>query len=51
MGSTKILLAKGTAHGNMKPCGTKIKVNTCTNCVLGGLKKKKKKKKMKKSGF
>ena len=35
---TKILLAKGTAHGNLKPFGTKIKVNTFTKCVLGLLK-------------
>ena len=47
---------KGTAHGNKKPFDTKIKVNTCTNFVLGHLnkkttmtkKKKKEKKKMKK---
>ena len=36
-------LVKGTAHRNNKPFGTKIKVNTCTNFVLGHLKKKKKK--------
>ena len=34
---TKIPLVKGTAHRNF---GTKIKVNTCTNFVLGHLKKK-----------
>ena len=32
-GPTKITLVKGTAHGNLKPFGTKIKVNTYTNCV------------------
>ena len=37
-GSTKIPLLKGTAHRNKKPFGTKIKVNTCTNFVLGRLK-------------
>ena len=32
-------LVKGTtAHGNKKLFGTKIKVNTCTNFVLGCLK-------------
>ena len=41
----KIPLVKGTVHGNKKPFGTKIKVNTCTNFVLGRLKK------MEKSGF
>ena len=51
-GPTKIPLVKGTAHRNLKPFGTKIKVYTCTNCVLGCLKKKKRnKKKMEKSGF
>ena len=43
---TKIPLVKGTAHENKKPFGTKIKVNTCTNFMLGRLKKK-----MEKSGF
>ena len=33
-------MAKDTAHENLKPFGTKIKVNTCTNFVLGRLKKK-----------
>ena len=42
-GPTKIPLVKGTAHGNNKSFGTKIKVNTCTNFVLGHLKKKRKK--------
>ena len=48
-GPTKIPFVKGISHGNKKPFGTKIKVNTCTNFVLGRLKKKKKK--MEKSGF
>ena len=43
---TKIPLVKGTAHENKKPFGAKIKVTTCTNFVLGRLKKK-----MEKSGF
>ena len=30
---------KGTAHRNKKPFGTKIKVNTCTNFVLGHFEK------------
>ena len=34
-----VSLVKGTAHGNKKPFGTKIKVNTCTSYfVLGRLK-------------
>ena len=37
-GPTKIPLVKGTAHGNKKPFGTKIKVNTCTYFVLDRLK-------------
>ena len=39
-------MVKGTVHGNKKPFGTKIKVNTRTNFVLGRLKKM-----MEKSGF
>ena len=45
-----IPLVKGTAHGNKKPFGIKIKVNTYTNFVLSRLKKMKKKKKKKKIG-
>ena len=37
-GPTKIPLANGTAHGNLKPFGTKVKVNTSTNFVLSRLK-------------
>ena len=40
---------KGTAHWNLKPFDTKIKVNTCANFVLARLKKKKKM--MEKLGF
>lgn len=38
LGPTKTPLAKGTAHGNLKPFDTKIKINNCTNFVLGRLK-------------
>ena len=27
--------SKGTVHGNLKLFGTEIKVNTCTNFVVG----------------
>ena len=42
---------KGTAHENLKPFGTKIKVSTCTNFVLGRLKKKMMMMMMEKLGF
>ena len=42
-GPTKIPFVKGISHWNKKPFDTKIKVNTCTNFVLGRLKKKEEK--------